>query len=81
MKEKERVGECIFLWRKVYYNVGTFVSKVRRRSKSCPNYEKNLVWVCASCNSRKKNRGLYEYYTLLSVQLNIMFLELQKESM
>ncbi len=27
-----------------------------------PNCEKNVVWVCRSCNSKKGARRLYEYY-------------------
>ncbi len=29
-----------------------------------PNVEKNLVWICKSCNSSKGARRLYEYFAL-----------------
>ena len=29
-----------------------------------PNVERNLVWVCKSCNSSKGARRLYEYFAL-----------------
>jgi hypothetical protein len=32
-------------------------------SKGGPDEEHNLIWVCRSCNSKKRDQGLYEFFT------------------
>ena len=59
VKEREKVDECIFCGGK---------GKLTRehlfpRALGGPNEEKNVVWVCARCNSSKGVKRVYEWWT------------------
>lgn len=59
VKEREDPDHC------VYCGEGRTLTSEHLISRAMggPQDEKNMVWVCASCNSSKGARGLYEYWT------------------
>jgi hypothetical protein len=60
VKEREKRDECIFCGNKASLTL----EHMFPRALGGPNDEKNIVWVCPSCNSSKRDRRLYEYYAL-----------------
>ena len=59
VREREKVDECIFCGSK-----GELTREhLFPRSLGGPNEEKNVVWVCARCNSSKGRKRLYEWWT------------------
>jgi len=61
LKEREARDECIFCG----MDKQLTLEHLFPRSLSGPNDEKNLVWICKSCNSNKGNKRPYEYFTHL----------------
>jgi 5-methylcytosine-specific restriction endonuclease McrA len=59
VKEREDPSHCLFCNSTGQLTLDHLVP----RSLGGPHDEKNAVWVCASCNSSKGGRGLYEYWT------------------
>ena len=59
VKEREDTSHCIFCNRTGPLTMDHLVPQFL----GGPDDEKNAVWVCASCNSSKGARGLYEYWT------------------
>jgi hypothetical protein len=60
VKEKEQKDECAFCGAK------TSLSLEHLLPRSCngPDTEKNVIWICKSCNSSKGAKRLYEYFAL-----------------
>ena len=59
VKEREDTSHCI------YCGESRTLTRdhILPRSVGGPQDEKNMAWVCSSCNSSKGHRGLYEYWT------------------
>ncbi len=60
VKEKEHADECVFCGATVNLTLEHLLS----RKFNGPDTEKNLVWICKSCSSKKGARRLYEYFAL-----------------
>jgi hypothetical protein len=60
VKEQERKGECIFCGKKEKLTMDHMFPS----SLGGPDDEKNVAWVCKSCNSSKGKRRLYEFWTM-----------------
>lgn len=60
VKEKEHPDECIFCGA----TANLTLEHLLPRSHNGPDVEKNLVWICKSCNSSKGSRRLYEHFAL-----------------
>ena len=60
IKEKEHPNECIFCGT----TTNLTLEHLLPRSHRGPDVEKNLVWICKSCNSSKGSRRLYEYFAI-----------------
>lgn len=61
VKEQEKMGECIFCGKKG----AVTLEHLFPRHLGGLDDEKNVVWVCSSCNSKKGGKRLYEFYTSL----------------
>ncbi len=62
IKEKERKDECIFCGS----HTSLTLEHLLPQSFNGPDTEKNVVWICKSCNSSKGSRRLYEYWAVLA---------------
>jgi hypothetical protein len=60
IKEKDLNGECIYCGAKT----GLTLEHLLPRCFNGPNSEKNVVWVCRTCNSKKGSKRLYEYWVI-----------------
>ena len=60
IKEKEYPNECIFCGA----NADLTLEHLLPQKYHGSNTEKNLVWICKSCNSSKGARRLYEYFAI-----------------
>jgi hypothetical protein len=60
IKEKEYGNECIYCGA----TANLTLEHLLPQKYNGPNVEKNLVWVCKSCNSRKGAKRLYEFFAL-----------------
>jgi len=60
IKEKEYGNECIYCGA----TANLTLEHLLPQKYNGPNVEKNLVWVCKSCNSKKGARRLYEHFAL-----------------
>jgi hypothetical protein len=60
VKEKENADECIFCGA----TANLTLEHLLPRSHNGPDVEKNLVWICKSCNSSKGSRRLYEHFAI-----------------
>ncbi len=58
IKEQQLKDTCIYCGA----NANLTLEHLLPRSHNGPNDEKNVVWVCKSCNSKKGTKRLYEYY-------------------
>jgi len=76
IKEKEYPNECIFC----RANADLTLEHLLPQKYHGSNTEKNLVWICKSCNSSKGARRLYEYFAIQAgvEAANTMFRGLQK---
>jgi hypothetical protein len=59
IKEKQ-INECIYCGNQTDLTLDHLLP----RRHNGPDNEKNVVWVCRSCNSKKGAKRLYEYYVL-----------------
>jgi len=59
VKEREKKDECIFCGAKTALTMDHLFP----RSLNGPDDEKNIVWVCPTCNSSKGSRRVYELWT------------------
>lgn len=62
VKEREHVDECVFCRTKANLSLEHLLP----RKFNGPDTERNLVWICKSCNSSKGPRRLYEHFALQS---------------
>jgi len=60
VKEREHSDVCIFCGT----TANLTLEHLLPRSFNGPDVEKNLVWICKSCNSSKGARRLYEYFAI-----------------
>ena len=60
VKEKELGNECIFFGA----TANLTLEHMLPQKYHGPNVEKNLVWICKSCNSQKGARRLYEHFAI-----------------
>lgn len=60
VKEKEYASECIFCGA----TANLTLEHLLPQKFNGPNVEKNLVWICRRCNSRKGARRLYEHFAI-----------------
>jgi hypothetical protein len=60
VKEKEYQDDCIFCGA----TTNLTLEHLLPQKFNGPNVEKNLVWICKSCNSKKGARRLYEYFAI-----------------
>lgn len=60
IKEREHSGECVFCGA----SADLSLEHLLPRKFNGPDTERNLVWICKSCNSSKGARRLYEYFAL-----------------
>ena len=60
MKEKETANKCAFC----DSSDQPSLEHLFPRSRGGPSVEKNVTWVCRTCNSSKSSRRPYEYWTL-----------------
>ncbi len=60
VKEREHSDECIFCGEKANLTLEHLLP----RRHNGPNTERNLVWICKSCNSKKGARRLYEHFAV-----------------
>jgi hypothetical protein len=60
VKEREHRDECIFCGS----TADLTVEHLLPQSHGGPNSEKNIVWICKSCNSSKGAKRLYEYWAI-----------------
>jgi hypothetical protein len=58
VKEKEQSDECIYCSARTNLTLEHLLP----RHFNEPENEKNVVWICRSCNSRKGSKRLYEYW-------------------
>lgn len=62
VKEHEESGTCVYCGANGELTVEHMLPRVR----GGPDTPENAVWVCASCNSKKGSKRLYEWYGLES---------------
>jgi hypothetical protein len=62
IKEKNNADECIFCGQ----TTDLTLEHLLPRHFNGPDTEKNLVWICKSCNSQKGAKRLYEYFAIKS---------------
>jgi Zn finger protein HypA/HybF involved in hydrogenase expression len=60
IKEKETMNKCVFCGE----SANLALDHLLPQKYNGPNVEKNLVWVCKNCGSKKGARRLYEYFAL-----------------
>jgi hypothetical protein len=60
VKERENVDECVFCGA----TANLTLEHLLPQKFNGPDVEKNLVWICKSCNSSKGARRLYEYFAM-----------------
>lgn len=60
VKEREDLDHCVYCGREEALTLEHLFPRAFRG----PEDEKNAVWVCASCNSSKGARRLYEFWTV-----------------
>jgi len=60
VKEREHSNECVFCGA----NTNLTLEHLLPRKFNGPDVEKNLVWICKSCNSQKGARRLYEHFAM-----------------
>jgi hypothetical protein len=60
IKEREYSNECIFC----EATTNLTLEHLLPQKFNGPNVERNLVWICKSCNSQKGARRLYEYFAI-----------------
>jgi hypothetical protein len=60
IKEHENPNECIYCGIKQNLTI----EHILPTSRGGPNTSDNTVWICKSCNSKKGDKGLYEYFGL-----------------
>jgi len=60
VKEQEKRNECIFCGKKGDVTLEHLFPK----HLGGVDDEKNVIWVCRSCNSKKGGKRLYEFYTV-----------------
>lgn len=60
IKERQFGDECIFCGA----TANLTLEHMLPQKYGGPNVEKNLVWICKSCNSQKGARRLYEYFAV-----------------
>ncbi len=60
IKEREHQDECIFCGAKTNLTLEHLLP----RHFNGPDVEKNVIWLCKSCNSSKGARRLYEYFAI-----------------
>jgi len=60
IKEREYSNECIFSGA----TTNLTLEHLLPQKYNGPNTEKNLVWICKSCNSKKGSRRLYEHFAV-----------------
>jgi len=60
VKEREKKDECIFCGMKTSLTMDHLFPQ----TFNGPNDEKNIVWICSKCNSRKGAKRLYEWWTI-----------------
>jgi len=60
VKEKELKNECIFCGSRADLTLEHLLP----RSFNGPDTEKNVIWICKTCNSSKRSRRLYEYFAI-----------------
>ncbi|MGD0070056.1 MAG: HNH endonuclease [Candidatus Bathyarchaeia archaeon] len=60
IKEREYSNECIFCGA----TTNLTLEHLLPQKYNGPNTEKNLVWICKSCNSKKGSRRLYEHFAV-----------------
>ncbi len=60
VKEKEYQNECIFCGA----TTNLTLEHLLPQKHHGPNVEKNLIWICKSCNSQKGARRLYEHFAI-----------------
>ena len=60
VKEKQQNDECIYCGAKTNLTLDHLLP----RHFNGPDNERNVVWVCKSCNSSKGAKRLYEYYVV-----------------
>jgi hypothetical protein len=60
VKEKEQKDECIFCGAKTSLTLEHLLP----RTFNGPDVEKNVIWICKTCNSSKGSRRLYEYFAV-----------------
>ncbi len=60
IKEKEHKDECVFCGS----TTSLTIEHLLPQSFNGPDTEKNVVWICRSCNSSKGSRRLYEYWAI-----------------
>jgi hypothetical protein len=59
VKEKENIDECVFCGA----TANLTLEHLFPRHLNGPDAEKNVVWICKTCNSSKGSKKLYEYFT------------------
>jgi len=60
VKEREKKDECIFCGTKTSLTMDHLLP----RSLNGPDDEKNIIWVCKTCNSSKGSKRIYELWTI-----------------
>jgi Zn finger protein HypA/HybF involved in hydrogenase expression len=60
VKEHEYSNECVYCGA----TADLTLEHLLPQKYNGPNVERNLVWVCKSCNSQKSARRLYEHFAL-----------------
>jgi hypothetical protein len=62
VKEHDETGTCVYCGS----GGGLTLEHILPRARGGPDVPENAVWVCASCNSRKGSKRLYEWYGMES---------------
>jgi 5-methylcytosine-specific restriction endonuclease McrA len=60
VKEHEEPGLCVYCGARGVLTIEHMLP----RARTGPDIPENAVWVCASCNSKKGSKRLYEWYGL-----------------
>ena len=60
VKERERIDTCVYCGTEGNLTLEHMLP----RSRGGPDIPENAVWVCASCNSQKGSKRLYQWYGL-----------------
>jgi len=60
IKEREKTNECIFCSKKEDLTIEHLLP----RFYNGPDEEKNIIWICKTCNSIKGSKRLYEFWTI-----------------